>query len=221
MKKTLIGFAAIILFACNNSKKDPAPETNNQATDAPPTTTTTAPAPDAASTNSVITIEGKELNLNGSILVDKDKKKLQAGAPYRGMITSSSGPNDEGYILRFVFDTKPGVYPVTGISFGRGKDDNAQQFGGLLGGEEKIYDSKVTLTECKDLGDNGAGGHKWSISGTVENVTIPAMGIMLLDKEKNHPKEIKIDKLSFTGLTFDDNAEEMLEKAMEMLKKKN
>ena len=44
---------------------------------------------------------------------------------------------------------------------------------------------------------------------------------MLLDKEKNHPKEIKIDKLSFTGLTFDDNAEEMLEKAMEMLKKKN
>ena len=220
MKKTLIGFAAIFLFACNNSKKDPAPETNNQATDAPPTTTTTTPAP-AANTNSVITIEGKELNLNGSILVDKDKKKLLAGAPYRGMITSSSGPDNEGYILRFVFDTKPGVYPVTGISFGRGKDDNARQFGGLLGGEEKIYDSKVTLTECKDLGDNGAGGHKWSISGTVENVIIPAMGIMLLDKEKNHPKEIKIDKLSFTGLTFDDNAEEMLEKAMEMLKKKN
>ncbi|MBL7720918.1 MAG: hypothetical protein JNK98_02885 [Chitinophagaceae bacterium] len=221
MKKTLIGFAAIFLFACNNSKKDPAPETNNQATDAPPTTTTTTPAPAAASTNSVLTIEGKELSLNGSILVDKDKKKLLAGAPYRGMITSSSGPDNEGYILRFVFDTKPGVYPVTGISFGRGKDDNAQQFGGLLGGEEKIYDSKVTLTECKDLGDNGAGGHKWSISGTVENVTIPALGIMLLDKEKNHPKEIKIDKLSFTGLTFDDNAEEMLEKAMEMLKKKN
>lgn len=220
MKKTIIAFAAITLLACNNSKKDPAPESNNQATDAPPTTTT-APAPASVSTNSVITVEGKDFNLNGSVLVDKDKKKLLAGAPYRGMITSSSGPDNEGYILRFVFDTKPGAYPVTGISFGRGKDDNAQQFGGLLGGEEKIYDSKVTLTECKDLGDNGAGGHKWSISGTVENVTIPALGIMLLDKEKNHPKEIKIDKLSFTGLTFDDNAEEMLEKAMEMLKKKN
>jgi len=220
MKQTLIGLTAMLLLACNNSKKDPAPETNNQATDAPPATTT-APAPAAASTNSVITVEGKDLNLNGSILVDKDKKKLQAGAPYRGMITSSSGPDNEGYILRFVFDTKPGAYPITGISFGRGKDDNAQQFGGLLGGEEKIYDSKVTLTECKDLGDNGAGGHKWSISGSIENVTIPAMGIMLLDKEKNHPKEIKIEKLSFTGLTFDDNAEEMLEKAMEMLKKKN
>ncbi len=220
MKKTFLGFAAIILLACNNSKKDPAPESGNQPTDAPPTTTT-APAPSAASTNSVITVEGKDLNLNSSILVDKDKKKLQAGAPYRGMITSSSGPDNEGYILRFVFDTKPGVYPITGISFGRGKDDNGQQFGGLLGGEEKIYDSKVTLTECKDLGDNGAGGHKWSISGSIENVTIPAMGIMLLDKEKNHPKEIKIDKLTFSGLTFDDNAEEMLEKAMEMLKKKN
>jgi hypothetical protein len=219
MKKTFFGFAAILLLACNNSKKDPAPESTTQTTDAPPTTTT--PAPASASSNSVITVEGKDISLNGSILVDKDKKKLQAGAPYRGMITSSSGPDNEGYILRFVFDTKPGVYPVTGISFGRGKDDNSQQFGGLLGGEEKIYDSKVTLTECKDLGDNGAGGHKWSISGTVENVTIPAMGIMLLDKEKNHPKEIKIDKLSFTGLTFDDNAEEMLEKAMEMLKKKN
>ena len=220
MKKTLLGFAAIILLACNSSKKDPAPESNNQNSDAPPTTTT-APAPSAASTNSVITVEGKDLSLNGSILVDKDKKKLQPGAPYRGMITSSSGPENEGYILRFVFDTKPGVYPITGISFGRGKDDNGQQFGGLLGGEEKIYDSKVTLTECKDLGDNGAGGHKWSISGSIENVTIPAMGIMLLDKEKNHPKEIKIDKLTFSGLTFDDNAEEMLEKAMEMLKKKN
>ncbi len=90
MKKTIIAFAAITLLACNNSKKDPAPETNNQGTDAPPTTTTTTPAP-AANTNSVITIEGKELNLNGSILVDKDKKKLLAGAPYRGMITSSSG----------------------------------------------------------------------------------------------------------------------------------
>lgn len=220
MKKTIITFAAFTLLACNNSKKDPSTESNKQATDAPPVTTT-APAPSATSTNSVITVDGKDINLNGSILVDKDKKKLQAGAPYRGMITSSSGPDNESYILRFVFDTKPGVYPVTGISFGRGKDDNAQQFGGLLGGEEKIYDSKVTLTECKDLGDNGAGGHRWSISGIVENVTIPAMKLMLIDKTKNHPKEVKIDKISFSGLTFDDNAEEIMEKAMDMLKKKN
>ena len=124
-------------------------------------------------------------------------------------------------ILRCVFDTKPGSYPLTGMSFGRGKNDNAQQFGGLLGGQEKLYDAMVNLTECKDMGDNGAGGHKWKISGTVENLTIPALGLMLLDKEKNHPKEIKIDKISFTDISFDDNAEEMLKKAMDQLKEMN
>lgn len=218
MKKSIICFTAVLLFACNNAKKEPASaESNNQTTTETPPTTTPATTP---ATNSVLTVEGKDINLNGSILVDKDPKKLQAGAPYRGMITSSSGPDNEGYVLRFVFDTKPGIYPVTGISYGRGKDDKAQQFGGLLGGEEKIYDSKVNLTECTDLGDNGAGGHKWKISGSVENVTIPALGLMLIDKTTNHPKEIKIDKLTFSGITFDDNAEEMLKKALEMLKKK-
>lgn len=218
-----IGLAAI-LFACNSAKKDnPAADNPQQPSDntQTPNTNTQSPASYTPSTNSVITVEGKEIKVNGSILVDKDKKNLQPGAPYRGMITSSSGPDNEGYTLRFVFDTKPGVYPVTGISYGRGKGDNNQQFGGLLGGEEKIYDSKVNLTECKDLGDNHLGGHKWSISGSAENVTIPAMGLMLMDKTKNHPKEIKIDKITFSDLRFDDNMEEMLQKAMDMMKKKN
>jgi hypothetical protein len=137
------------------------------------------------------------------------------------MITSSSGPNNEGFILRFVFDTKPGVYPLTRQNFNCGKDDTTEQYGGLLGGEEKIYAGKVTLAECKDLGSNNMGGNKWSISGSVENLTIPAMGLMLMDETKKHPKEIKIDKISFTGLTFDDNWEEMMEKAMDMMKKKD
>ena len=137
------------------------------------------------------------------------------------MITSSSGPNNEGFILRFVFDTKPGVYPLTRQNFNRGKDDTTEQYGGLLGGEEKIYAGKVTLAECKDLGSNNMGGNKWSISGSVENLTIPAMGLMLMDETKKHPKEIKIDKISFTGLSFDDNWEEMMEKAMDMMKKKD
>ena len=218
MRKLVFILMLGVLFSCkDNKKEDKAPAATNE-----PTTTTNNPPPSSytPSTNSVITVEGKDINLSGSILVDKDPKKLQAGAPYRGMITSSSGPDNEGYVLRFVFDTKPGVYPVTGISYGRGKDDKAQQFGGLLGGEEKIYDSKVNLTECTDLGDNGAGGHKWKISGSVENVTIPALSLMLIDKTANHPKEIKVDKITFNGITFDDNAEEMLKKAMEMLEKK-
>lgn len=226
MKKILIPVSLFILTACGGAKKDkPATDNTGQGPAAGTGENNTNPAPPPAmSTNSVISVEGKDFNVNGSILVDKDKKKMQPGAPYRGMITSSNGPDHEGYILRFVFDTKPGVYPVTGISFNRGKDDNVQQFGGLMGGEEKIYDSKVNLTECKDLGDNGTGGHRWSISGSVENVTIPAMGLMLLDKTKNHPKEIKVDKITFSNLTFDDNWEEMMEKAMQKLdemKKKN
>ncbi len=223
MKKWILFLATASLFACNNKKEDKPGETSTN-----PEATTTTPAEPAATlgtadsyTNYTVTVEGKEIKLSGSILVDKDPKKLKADAPYRGMITTSSGPNNEGMILRFVFDTKAGTYPLTGMSFGRGKDDNSQQFGGLMGGEEKLYDTKVTLTECKDMGDNGAGGHKWKISGTIENLTIPALGIMLMEKEKNHPKEIKIDKVSFTDLSFDDNAEEMLQKAMDQLKEMN
>ena len=221
MKQVLTVIAAVTLFACNNSKKDkPAGEDPAQqmVTDNSGAPGNPSVAPSSGS-NSVVTAEGKDIGLNGSILVDKDKKNLKPGAPLRGMITSSSGPDNEGYILRFVFDTKPGAYPVTGISYNRGKDDNAQQFGGLLGGEEKIYNNQVNITECKDLGSNNMGGHKWSISGSVENITIPAMGIMLMDETKKHPKEIKIDKISFTGLSFDDNWEEMMEKAMDMMKK--
>lgn len=222
MKKLLTIVSAITLFACNSKDNKATDSGGTPETNATPTTETTdTPAPVTDYSNYFISMEGKELKLSGSILVDKDPKKLKADAPYRGMITTSSGPGNEGMILRFVFDTKAGTYPLTGMSFGRGKDDQSEQYGGLMGGEEKIYASTVTLTECKDLGDNGAGGHKWSISGTVENLTIPALGLMLLDDTKKHPKEVKIDKISFTGLSFDDNAEEMLQKAMDQLKEMN
>ncbi len=219
MNKLFLFAVLAILVACNNSKKEPSTAANESNTTTAQQTETAESSQNSSGSynNTTILIDGKELNLSGSILVDKDKKKLLAGAPYRGMITTSSGPDNEGMILRFVFDTKPGTYPLTGMSYGRGKGDAGQQFGGLLGGDEKLYDTKVTLAECKDLGDNNAGGHRWSISGTIENLTIPAMGIMLMDKEKNHPKEIKIDKVSFSGLTFDDNAEEMLQKAMDQM----
>lgn len=221
MKKQLWIPVAVLVIACNNKKDDKTAGTgtgSNEQQTAP--ATTELPPGTTDYSNTTVAVEGKEFRLSGSILVDKDKKNLKAGAPYRAMITTSSGPDNEGLILRFVFNTQPGAYPLTGMSYGRGTGDKGQQFGGLMGGEEKIYDAMVNLTECKDLGENGAGGHKWSISGHIENLTIPAMGLMLMDKEKNHPKEVKIDKVSFSGLQFDDNAEEMLQKAMEQLKKK-
>ena len=93
-------------------------------------------------------------------------------------------------------------------------------FGGLLGGKPKLTDTKVNITECKDLGSNNMGGHKWSISGEFGELVIPAMSIMLMDKTKNHPKEIKVEKGSFSNLTFDDNWEDMMKKASEMMQKK-
>lgn len=221
MKKLLTIATAMTLFACNNKKESGTTETGTNPDTTAAATTEVQPTTSTDYSNYFVTVEGKELRLSGSILVDKDPKKLKADAPYRGMITTSSGPDNEGMILRFVFDTKPGTYPLTGMSYGRGKGDNSEQYGGLMGGQEKLYNSTVTLTECKDMGDNGAGGHKWNISGTVENLTIPALGLMLVDDTKKHPKEVKIDKITFKDMSFDDNAEEMIQKALEQLKEMN
>ncbi|HEY6062091.1 MAG TPA: hypothetical protein VIV35_00680, partial [Chitinophagaceae bacterium] len=207
--------------ACNNSKKDKAATENDQ-----PVTTTNSSVQtinNATERNSgtKFSIEGKEISVGGSLLVQKDKKKLKPGNDYLVMLTANDGPANEGLILNFLMDLKPGTYPVVGMSMSRGPSGEGELYGGIMGGEERITDYKVNITECKDLGSNNTGGHKWSISGTFDDMTIPAMGIMLMDKTKNHPKEIKVEKGSFYNLTFDDNWEEMMEKAMELMKKKN
>ena len=164
--------------------------------------------------NLTYSVEGTEIKNAASLLVSKDKDKLKADAPFLCMLTSNGAKNNNEYItVNFLLDTKPGTYPVVGASLNRGKDDNSEMYGSILGGKPKITNYNVTLTECKDLGSNNLGGHKWSISGSWEEMTIPAMGIMLMDKSKNHPKEIKLGKGVFTNLTFDDNWDEMLEKA--------
>ena len=47
------------------------------------------------------------------------------------------------------------------------------------------------------------------------------MGIMLMDKTKNHPKEIKIEKGSFYNLTFDDNWDDMMNQMKDKFNQKN
>ena len=219
MKKLFIVSATVLLFACNSSDKtnntsNAEPAKSDQAT----TKMNDVPAtPVSHSTN--ITVEGKEIGLSGSLLVQKNKDKLQAGSDYLVMLTSSGGSNKESLVLNFLLALKTGTYPVVGFSFNRGADPNAELYGSLLGGKPKLTNYKVNITECKDLGSNNLGGHKWSISGTFDELVIPAMGIMLMDKTKNHPKEIKIEKGSFSNLTFDDNWEEMMNKAMDQMKK--
>ena len=224
MKKLLTILLTIILFSCNNSNKDPQPAADNNNIQKPidnssTVTPGTAPAGGASVTYSV---DGTEINNYASLLVSKDKDNLQAGAPFACMLTSNAAKNNNEYLtVNFLLDTKPGTYPVVGASLNRGKDATSEMYGGLLGGKPKLTNYKVTLTECKDLGSNNLGGHKWSISGYWEEMTIAATKIMLMDKTKNHPAEVKLGKGTFSNMTFDDNWEEMMEKAMDQMKKNN
>ncbi len=223
MKKLLILSWAIFLFACKNDKKPASAEADKIVNGEPP-----GPPAENISTNYTPTtnltyvVEGTEIKNSASILVQKDKDKLQAGAPFICMLTSNAAKNNNEYLtVNFLLDTKPGTYPVVGVSLNRGKDATSEMYGGILGGKAKLTSYKVTITECKDLGSNNMGGHKWGISGTWDEITIPAMNIMLMDKTKNHPKEIKLGKGSFSNLTFDDNWDEMMDKAMDQMKKKD
>jgi hypothetical protein len=227
MKKLPIILSVFFVIACNNSKKESAEKTeSNTGTENvanPGPATDNPPASDYVPvTNITYMADGAEIKNAASVLVTKDKDNLKAGAPFVCMLTSNAAKNNNEYLtLNFLLDTKPGTYPVVGSSFQRGNSPNDEMYGGILGGKSKLTGYKVTLTECKDLGSNNMGGHKWSISGTCEEVVIPAMGIMLMDKGKKHPKEIKLQKISFTNLSFDDNWEEMMNKAMDQMKKKN
>ena len=224
MKLTALLAASILFFSCNNSKTDStvksADSLKQTVTDQTPTNSTTPATTNPTAPATKIFVDGKESDLGGSLLVQKDKDHLQPGNDYLAMLTAPNHAGHETLVLNFLLALKTGTYPVVGMSYHRGESPNNQMYGGLLGGQAKLTDYKVNITECKDLGPNSMGGHKWSISGDFGELTIPAMGIMLMDKTKNHPKEIKIEKGSFSNLTFDDNWEEMMKKASEMMQKK-
>ena len=223
MKKLLFLNVAFALFSCNNSKKDPGTGTNDSGNNTDvQTPVTPAPATTGAGEAGVVyTADGVEIKHSASILVTKDKGGLQADAPFLCMLTSNAAAHNNEYVsVNFLLDTKPGTYPVVGCSFQRGKSPNDEMYGGLLGGKPKITEYKVTITECKDLGSNNLGGHKWSISGYWDEISIKAMPIMLMDDTKKHPAEVKLGKGSFSNLAFDDNWDEMLEEGLKKMKEK-
>ena len=211
----------VIIASCNNSGSDNNATKNENNKPADQKVIPIAPETNTVSlSGTLITVEGKDIKLGGSLLVQKDKDKLQPGNDYMAMLTASGGSGKESLTLNFLLATKTGTYPVVGMSFRRGEHPDNQLFGGLLGGKPKLTDYKVNITECKDLGSNNMGGHRWSISGSFEGLVIPAMEIMLMDKTKNHPKEITIDKGSFSNLSFDDNWEEMMQQGMKKIQGK-
>ncbi len=224
MKQGKLFLIAAVLFsmACRNTKKGEPDsgylETTTLASNQGQATALNAPANNSGS-GVIIFMEGKGIALGGSLLVQIDKDKLQPGNDYLVTLTATGAANDETLQLNFLLALKTGRYPVVGMSYQRGQQPNSQLFGNILGGKPHLTKHTINITECRDLGSNNMGGHRWSISGEFSELTIAAMGIMLMDKTKNHPKEIKIEKGSFSNLTFDDNWEEMMNKATESIKK--
>ena len=215
MKKVILFFYLGTILACNNSKTDkPATDIPGQPrTSNPPVTT--APATTMHPVSSFhIKVDGQDLNFSGSVLVTKDKDKLSPGNSFFAMITASADKSKGSMTLNFVFDLKTGSYPVVGMGYSDHDGENARLFGGIMGGKPHLTPFKVNLTECTDLGSNNLGGHKWRIAGSFDELVIPAMGIMLMDKTKNHPKEIKIERGNFSNLVFDDNWEQLLQEGM-------
>jgi hypothetical protein len=220
MKKFFVIALLSFLFACNNSNKN----TPGDIEKTPPATNdnTTHKGSDNASipvgSNVKFSVDGKEYDSRASALVTKDKDHLKPGNDYFVILTAPS--NEGGTLsLNFLLALTPGVYPVVGMGFQRGTADKGELYGGIMGGKPTLTDYKVNVTDVKDMGNNGMGGHRWSISGTFDDVTIPAMKIMLYDKTKNHPAEIKIEKGSFSNLMFEDNFEELMNKATDKMKK--
>lgn len=206
---------AFTLVSCGNNKNEKTAPGNPAVSPAPVMPNT----PPASGGTVTFSVDGKEQTLHGSILVQKDKDNVSPGNPYFGIITASS-PDDESMNVNIMFDLKTGSYPVVGLSFTRkNAAGQGEVFGALLGGKPRITEYKVTLKQCEKVGTNSLGGNKWKISGTVESaVTIDAMGIMKLNKE--HPASIRVDKISFADLVFDDNWDEMMNKLSEGMKKR-
>ncbi len=219
MKQILVFIIAIIVSACGGDGNQTT--ATNAATAIEPTVATdaaTASAP-AAKAGASIVVDGRELSLGASLMVQKDRDKLKPGNDYLCVLTASGGPNKEALTLNFLLDLKPGDYPVVGMGFQRGPSDNGEVYGGLMGGAPRITRYKVNITECKDLGSNGQGGKRWSISGTFEDIEIKALPLMLVDESRKHPQAIGVKNGRFYNLTFDDNWDEIMKKGMDEMKK--
>ena len=221
MKTNLFFLSLLFLTAsCNNAGSDSGKSTNDSLSATKQTVTNTNPVTlTSPSSGTTVTVEGKEIKLGGSLLVTKDKDKLQPGDDYLCILTAPGGLNKENMFLNFLLALKPGTYPIVGMSFRRGKSPNNEMYGAMLYAKSKMTNYKVNITECRDLGSNNNGGHRWSISGNFEGLVIPAMDLMLLDKTKKHPKEIKIDKGSFKNLSFDDNMEDLMQQGMKKMQR--
>ncbi len=210
MKTLLLPVALmVVVSSCNNSKKD-------KETAGSETTRTTASSNTENSVsnagNVTCLVADTARSFDGSVLVQSDKKKLSPGNDLMAIVSASNAA-DESVTVNFLFALKPGVYPVVGLSVSK----ENEVYGGIMGGEPTLTEYKVNLTECTDLGSNNLGGHKWKISGSIEQeLKIDALPIMKMSP--GHPDAVKVSKYQFSNLTFDDNWEQILEQGLKNLK---
>jgi hypothetical protein len=214
MKKLIPISLLAILCACNNSKKEKetvtTDTTSSNVSTLPPANTTTSNVSGQGTLSYNINDTAK--SLAGSVLVQEDKDKLSPGNNLLAMVTGNNSAG-ETLTVNFLFNPKPGTYPVVGLGYTR----TNEVYGGILGGKPEITNYKVNLTECTDLGDNGFGGHKWRIAGSVDQeITIDAMSLMKMSP--GHPDNVKLSRFQFSGITFDDNMEKMMEEGLKKFK---
>ena len=104
MKCALFIFPLVmVICSCNNSGSNTEPVKNDTKTPADQTMTESTPENNPITVSgTVVTVEGKEIKLGGSLLVQKDKDKLQPGNDYLVMLTAPGGMDKESMSLNFL-----------------------------------------------------------------------------------------------------------------------
>jgi hypothetical protein len=214
MKKFVTITLVALACACNNSKKEKETVTSDSTgtTNTSTTPTTNTETTSTGEGNVSYMVNDTARTAKGTVLVQEDKDKISPGNNLIAMLTASKS-DGESLTVNFLFTPKPGTYPVVGL----GLNIRNEVYGGILGGKPKMTPYKVNLTECTDLGSNGAGGHKWKIAGSVDQeMTIDAMSLMKM--VPGHPDNAKVSKYQFSNITFDDNWEKLLEEGLKKMK---
>lgn len=229
MRRIFIFSISVLLLACNGSGEEESAETIEKQEAATIEAQRAATIKEAVKVTppgavsplpTKIYVDGNAIDLGGSLILQKDKDKLQPGADYLAIFTAPGGTlTKTSLVLNFLMALKPGTYPITGMTFTRKGSQKVEVYGDKPGDKQRLTNYKIHITECKDLGDNNQGGHKWSISGNFDEIIIPAYKYMLESKTVKFPSQIVIQKGSFNNLTVDDNWEQIVNKAVEEMNK--
>ncbi len=222
MKRYLVSLVCLagLMTACSNNANESSKNSDSNSISSSASTKEPAQQEQTNASSAIIhyTVNGKDKSMGASILVQQEKTTVSPGNNLFGMISASERDADAMFV-NFMFSLKPGTYPVVGLAFTqKGEDGKGEVYGPLMGGEPKMTAYTVTLTQCEDMGSNGMGGHKWKISGAVDQPEMSIDAPALIKLDKTRPGSITLSKLSFANLTFDDNWTQIMEEGVKKMK---